>query len=532
MGCSCSSKTIPCVRLEDSSKKQMNEKFCSFTFENESYEQVVNLGVWTNSSSLLESLFPCKLFTENFSMSVSLTFNLIPLVENETQILDGLLFLSEKPNIKEILKINEKYSKICLKFLLCTNNLIKVKSNTLKTVRNKEEFLFKIANDWIMLETHLKELFKALDKDSDGFIQQEDLANLTFNSKIPHFSSDLAQFLQASEVKNQRKLDISGFLEWFRKGRLGAAPFVDITKRWVSEFTSYFPIFDRDSDSLMREKTSKKSLSFNIDIPITPKSEIKFLLGNSAKREDILRTIINQLDFNIYELWFACQVEYKSELQAKYTLCAFEDLVESLRKTLLSHISSDRDFQNFIITKVKIFGSQILISLAFDINHDSIEEALFFVQDLDEMLRSPKDDFFELKISNSKSLQDLKNYKTFKDHSEYSKVSIISETWKKFSEFLRVRSEFDGILKSFFKLEENIELKSEQLANFPGLLKIIEKFFSPFQKMWKINYQMREIVKGFERDLLPKIEFFARVGNYGLDLEVSDEEIEKLFRPD
>ena len=531
MGCACSSKTITCIQIEENPKKSsLNEKICSFTFENDSFEQVIILGVWSSSTSLLESFFPAKLFPQIYTPSCSITFNLIPLLDDPEQVLDGLLFISDKSTDKEeILKKSEKHSKVSMKFLINPNFSLNFNSNLIKTLRNKDSFIVELANQVIELENYLKEIFRKIDRDLDGVIGRNDVELVNFNVKFQDFCSDLIKFFDGMK-EEEKKMDFNTFCVWCKRGRLGAKPFVDVTSTWAAYFERILPEFKRDMENLITETSLEKVVMVNDQAPENgPKAGIEIFVGNSAKREFILREVTGLLGLGIYELWLVAKIEYKSELQAKYSLCTIDSMIESLRHTLLSYIWPDSDIGNFILTKVKQINTQIYISLAFDINHDSIEEALAFVQHLDSILRSPKDDYIQCKVSCQSPLQDFSLFTHFKQHFDSTSVLIQSSIWKKFSSFLKAKSKIDSIIKLFLDFSGEIKLGLEDLEGVPSLSWFLDVLVTPLKKLLGFSFQLQDFIKSFGNDLQPSLTVYVRMGNYGGLVSLQDENLEKLF---
>ena len=531
MGCACSGKTITCIQIKENPKKSsLNGKLCSFAFENDSFEQVIILGVWSSSPSLLESFFPSKLFPQIYSPSCSITFNLIPLQDDPEQVLDGILFISDKSTDKEeILKKCEKHPKVWLKLLINPNFSLNFNSSLLKTLRNKDSFIVEVANQVIGLESYLKEVFSKIDRDSDGLILRTDVELINFQVKFQDFSNDLVKFFDGMK-DGEKTMDFNTFCIWCKRGRVGARPFVDVTSKWARYFEMVLPEIQRDLENLIMETSLEKVVMVNDQgLENGSKAEVELFVGSSAKREFILREVAGLLGLGIYELWVAAKIEYKSELQAKYSLCTIDSMVESLRHTFLSYIWPDSDIGNFILTKVKQINTKIYISLAFDINHDSVEEALNFVQQLDSILRSPKDDYIQCKVSCESPLQSFSSFTHFKQHFSSTSVLIQSSIWKKFSSFLKPKTKIDSILKLFLDFSGQIKLSAEDLEHVPSLSWFLDVLSVPLKKLFGCSFQVQDFIKSFNNDLQPSLAVFMRMGNYGGLVKVQDDNLEKLF---
>lgn len=531
MGSCCNGKQVVGIRIEINPSKKVEslENQQSLAIIAEINEHYLIVPIWTSSELLFHALFPKSLVNICLTKTHSLRLSLVPYSSNISSIKDALLFISDnKADKSEVLKICLENPKICQKFLICPNQSIKIKNDVLATVLNADQFLSEFKIHYKALNLNLQEKFTDIDKDLDGLIGFNDLT--TSNIKSQTTDSEIHKYFETVLGGVSEKMDLEKFICWWKRGRQGLVPFPLLIKSWLNRLEKYLPQIDRDFEkinikkSIIRKMVSKKNAE-----PGKPDFELTISIGNSGKKEEILRKITETLNLHIYEFWVYFQVEYKSELQCKYCVNLYKDLIESLKIALIVNSSSADDIRKGVIGNAICEGNVVYFGFGFDVCNDAVEEALEFVEKLNELLKSPTDDFAELKVLSTGSVVNKKSSESLAESLRDSEVFIQAEHWDSFNEVVQERSFLGKILKTFLELNGDIQLENYSLAGVPSIRYLLDLLLTPIKSALKLTYSSSQILSQFGQDLYPNFTLSSRIGNYGVSLKLSDTNIKDLL---
>ena len=531
MGSCCSGKKVIGIQIEFHSPK--NEEFLenkqSSSVNAEINEYHLSIPIWTSSELLFHTLFPKSLVTIYLTNTHSLRLSLVPYSSNISLIKDALLFISDnKAEKSEIQKICSENPKIWEKFLICPNQSIKIKNETLITVLDVDQFLSEFTKQYKALILNLEEKFKDIDKDMDGFIGFSDLTTSIIKSQTTE--SEIRNYFETVLGGVSGKMDLENFMFWWKRGRQGVLPFPLLIKSWLGRLEKYLPLIGRDFKKInIRKSKIQKTVSKKNAEQGKPNFELSMSIGNSGKKEEILRKITEILNLHIYEFWVCFKVEYKCELQCKYSVNLYKDLIESLKIALMVNSSSVNDLRKGVIGNAICEGNLVYFGFGFDVCNDVVEEALEFAIKLNELLKSPTDDFAELNVLSSGSIVSKQSSGSLAESLADSEVSIKAEHWDSFNEVFQERSYLGTIFKKFLELNGNIELDNFSLAGAPSMRYILELLLSPIKSALKLTSISSQIISQFGQDLYPTFALYSRIGNYGLSLRLSDPNIKDLF---
>lgn len=531
MGCSCSGKTISCVKIEENAdKKEFNEDYQpNSTVDSESCEIFISIAVWASSEILLNTLFPKPLMKIRIDSTHSMKINLVPYTSTNSLIKDALLFLSDQKSDKsKIIKICSENPKICEKFLICPNLSIKLENSLITTVMNAEHFLSELKNRYFSLEHTLRSMFADIDKDRDGLISLRDLTTSKLNSQCTE--SEIQNYFNLVIGGTEEKMDLDHFINWWKRGRQGALPFHSLINSCLQRISKYFPHVFRDPDQINIKKNKiQKKISMNNFDQVQSNFHLSILVGNGAKKEEILREVTEVLNLHIYEFWVCFQLKYNSGVESKHFLHLYNDLIESLKITLCVNTSSIEELKKGVVGKVVCKDNLVYFGFAFDVGSDAVEQGLEFVEKVNELLKSPTDDYFELRVNSENSIMTKQDSISLIESLKDTDILIQGEHWDNFSDFFQKNSQIDKLIKKFLDLNGTIELNSTNFSGFPSLKFILDQALHPIKHLLSLDFFFTQILSQLGQDLSPEFSILSRIGDYGLSISLSDTKLKDLL---
>ena len=520
----------------DTSRKdfQQNNEFLSLkSIICEGTQRHFNVLIWSKTEKRLHSYFP-KLFL-SFPVEpapITFTFTYAPSTKKITNlVLDCLVFLPESSSDKEYIeKIISEYAEICIKIVIFPSKLTEFDNFTIVT--SIDEFYHEFFNQHNILEQMLRDIFEELDRDLDGNIDSEEMAQglAILNPEVSQ--KEIERFIKHLDLDHDGKIDFYEFGYWWRRGRQGTKRLKTIIDSWMNFAHNYIPTMSKYID---RNKINKQYHKKNITINIGELKEsifgLNLIIGKSAKREEILRDISRILELTIFECWIAFQIKYKNETAAKENLSKTEEMLNSIKHSILAGNHVGKDISDGINFKVIASGVYLNFSICFDITNDFIEKTLSSFNKLDIMLRSPLDDYIDIKIISNKSIQELMQAKEkiFTESIGSCNIIISSEHWIAFHNLIQAKTLNEILIKQFLELNNELILNNPSSEGLNSFITYLDMLFNPLKIITTDNLLAKGFFKSFGNEIYPELDLYIRYNNIGGHIGISCEDLSRLF---
>jgi EF-hand domain pair len=531
--CSCTNKKIIEVFIEPDLKKPPSIPRNIL----ESCVRHHNVLVWSTDEKTFKDYFPNAYYVYQNAPDAVVTFSFIKYTPEALRtglVIDCLLFvMSQEVEFTDIKKILDDYSEIYIKIIISPVNQAKIEELGIKIVEDTNKFYQELFSQQSSIEKNLKGIFESLDKDLDGNIDSDEMEAGLKKLDIMISKEQAVEYIKSIDLNNDGKINFYEFSYWWRRGRHGGDPFIKIKENWTEAIHSLLPIMTPFySLTKINRKKNKKKIKINIGNECESKLRLNVTIGRSAKREEILREINNLLGLNIYECWVAFQIKHKNESTAKSSLLKIEDMILSIKSSLLAGTIIGKEVIDSISHKVALSGLNIYFAVYFDVCNDHIDESLSFLSSIDKLFKSPVDDYFDLEMACEGNIHEMtqKSDKNFFESIENGRIIINSETWEDFGDFMDDSGHFNKLLKNFFKLEGERILENPKSECFKSFISYLNFFSSPLKKVFSVNQQAEDFINSFGKDFATEVDLYIRYNNFGLHFGLSCDDISNIFK--
>jgi hypothetical protein len=275
---------------------------------------------------------------------------------------------------------------------------------------------------------------------------------------------------------------------------------------------------------------TSKRLSIRQPSSPSPKFLMSINAGKSGKREEILRSVESRLNLNIYEFWVTCIITGKTESKAIENLEILSDTLKNLQVCLFSN-SSTTDISDTLQVDACRRGEDIFLSFLFDVESKELAEIIKKLDEIEQRLTSPIDDFVCIKFKSDLGIKEMlsKSNHSFLESLQFGAIEVESEHWSAYCDMINPESDFDKIMKGFTKMEGERVIDPAEMAKLEPIHKYIQQFFSPCGNMMTQMHLLGEALRVFEEDFKPKLVFYVRYMNLGLELILEGEDLVSLI---
>jgi hypothetical protein len=435
-----------------------------------------------------------------------------------------LLFHSNSLADKDlILQVIESNFHIPIKILISESNPFNFPSSLLATVKTIKDFYPEFFSAMGTIEKNLKRIFNEIDSDQDELIDKHELIaglnKLGFQMTI----KEINDLLVNAEFNQDGKMNYGNFSYWWKRGRQGGKSLRKITENFKKILNKLLP------EHLPCVSVNKEKSRKNIRISFGQKKEgnlgISLLIGTSAKREEILRPVNNFLSLFMYETWVVFKVQFKKESLLKFTLPRIEELMNTLKYTLLASVSSGSEMESGIITKVAHFASDVYLCVVFDVQNDLVQEFLGFTEKIEKIFKSPTDDFVDIKLTSTQKLNHVDLNHSLFESLENGSVFISSEHWGMFNSIIRTESIF---FRKFLETQGDVRVDDPKV-DLKSFKHYAMFFINPLKSFSSLSPTAESLFKSFNEEIIPEFSLYLRHNNLGLYFSITDPSLQDIF---
>lgn len=535
MGCSCTTKLHLRNTERDQSLEKNNHNFReSIQLGVTSYAEFINgnmnIVIWSKESDL-NLLFPQRYFNYTLSPKASIKFNVTPYIHQSKVIADCLVLITNNLSDKEkVLNICSEYSNVCIKILITLDNPFQIPSSELTTINMVGFFYTELFEQMKNIEKTLKQTFSELDTDQDSLLNLSELKIGLKQLNIGIEPKTAQEYLSEIDLDHDGKISFSEFSYWWKRGRQGGKSLKKVLEKWKFSIENLTPTVEKYlKNSGINKNKIKKNGKIEVGQDEECKLGISLFLGTGSKREEILRAIVNNLNILIYESWVVIKVTYNNEALAKYNLKKTEEMVQSVKLLLLAKLNIGNEIEPGILTKVSKNESDVYITIIFDVGNEIIDRVLELGQFIEEFFKSPTDDFLDLKIVTSKNLAEIDENADFFESFGNGYLLFNCEHWEEYVNILKPKNESERLLQEFFRKNGEIVIKDPKVKELRSLKSYVKMILDPLIGVSKMHPLATKFFKGFNEELVPELEIYARYKNLGVRVSLTDNMLSSLF---
>lgn len=489
-----------------------------------------NLLIWTESEEIFKIHFPESILKYTPIATFPMTFNLIPF-ENYSfpnrVVIDSLIFVVKNPNsLEKVKEISSTYVNISIQVLVFHELAPGIP--LIIRIPTTDQLLPQLYTQQCNLEKLLREIFEEIDEDFDGYLQSNELSK-ALNKLNPSLTPrSIEEIMKEIDLDKDGKVSFNEFSYWWKRGRQRVHEAKETTIMWSDHIKSFLPRMNFFSE---KEKINKGEKSKQIQVVLNSPGEPKFSfglrVGKSAKREEILRGIENDLSLNIYDCWLAVCLQGKNESVVNMNLEKFESVFEILKPSLLASLVRGQtlleDVQHQVIQKDK----KLMCSFSFEPNNEAVNEFMESFTIVDKFLTTPVDDFVALSISTDKDLMGLKKNpgNNLLDSLGNGEVRIESQHWSMYADNIEAKSKTHNLFKIFAEFEGRLMVKNPNFTEFEPLFTYISAICSPLKDLCKTVPSFSDLLDLISSDFTENFTFYLRFLNLGLELKVCSKDL-------
>lgn len=492
-----------------------------------------NLLIWTAKETDFSLLFPNTFYKHQVSPHKEMTFNISSFYAYQTSspfVIDALVFfISDSDQLSVCKEISNSFPNICIKAIVSELELedfegfFKVPRKDLlwKELHEQDQNLAKM----------LRELFVDIDTDFSNYISFEEFCEAV-KQLDPGCSFNTASVIMKEIDKDKDgKISLNEFCYWWKRGRQGKSSLLELTSNWADRIMYLLPKMNKftENGQINKSKTSKR-----LSISLTPNYAPKFLMsikaGKSGKREEILHSVESLLRYNIYEFWVSCMITAENEAKAVQNLQMLADTLNNFQACFFSN-SSTTDILDTLKVETCRRGENIFLNMIIDVESLELAGIIKKLDEIEQRLTSPIDDFVSILFKSDLGIKEMlgKANNNFLESLQFGSIEIESEHWSAYCDMINPESDFDLILKKFTKIEGEKIIESSEMAKFEPIHRYVQQFFSPLGQIMTQMHLLREALKVFQGDFKPRLAFYVRYMNLGLELILEGEDLSSLL---
>ena len=492
-----------------------------------------NVLIWSSKETEFSSLFPQTFYKHQVSANKEMTFNISSFYSYQTSspfVIDALVFFLSDPNdLSTCKELSNKCPNICIKAIVYEPELEDFEG--FFKIPKKELLWKELYEQDQNLAKMLRELFTDIDTDFSNYISFEEFCEALLRLD-PGCSVDTARVIMKDIDKDKDgKISLNEFCYWWKRGRQGKPSLLELTSNWADKIMFLLPKMNSFTENRQINKSiTSKRLSIRQDSSPAPKFLMSINAGKSGKREEILHSVETRLNLNIYEFWVTCIITGKTESKAIENLQILSDTLNNLQVCLFSN-SSTTDIIDTLKVETCRRGKDIFLSFLLDVESNELAEIIKKLDEIEQRLTSPIDDFIRVKFKSDLGIREMlsKSNHSFLESLQFGAIEVESEHWSAYYEMINPESDFDKIMKGFTKMEGERVIDSAEIAKFEPIHKYIQQFFSPCGNMMTQMHLLGEALRVFEEDFEPKLAFYVRYMNLGLELVLEGEGLVSLI---
>lgn len=253
------------------------------------------------------------------------------------------------------------------------------------------------------------EVFNRIDTDHSGHIDLKEMANAAkqLGQEIP--MEELKSAIDEMDLNNDGVIHYKEFLYWWKRGKQGAKSVNKLASKWAQKLSSRIPGSIELLKSVkikkgaLKRKTLLKTLKLSIDAQ-EPNLKIDFFLGKSAKKEQCIEEVKNIMNFGLKYFWVTAACKLNGSIS--------EEVMENIRKLISAQINSGTaasydDLNDMIGFDLKTERNTLFLGFWAELDHPKLSEAVSELQILDELLKTPVDDYFKFSSRFNAGIEDL-----------------------------------------------------------------------------------------------------------------------------
>ena len=508
------------------SRRNSDKSMPFATHPDEVLHNNTTIQVWCYNQSDIAQLFPTLFFSYKLNQNSYINFNVLS-YSPHIAVCDCLLFYSNNLADKDLItEIIENNSEIPVKILISETNPFKFPLSYILTASSLKDFYSEFFIQLSNIERNLRRIFSEIDSDEDGFIDKHELvlglSKLNFRIDADEISSQLKNI----EIIKNGKIGYSEFSYWWKRGRQGGMSLRKLTETIHSALSKLIPEQAEyiSQDRIIKDKT-KKNMKIETKNNSEGKLGVSFSIGTGSKREEILRPVNNPLSLFIYESWVTFKIKYKNEALAKQNLNKIDEIVHSIKYTLLGMINLGNEMESGIVTKVINNGNEVFICFIFDVLNDFVDELLKALENVEKFFKSPTDDWVDVKLTSSKSLCEIDLNTDFINSVGEGSIAVSFDLWAMIP--LLVKNSGGMFLSSLIK-EENKDLEA-LLKDCMSFRHYAKFFVEPLRKIVLLSPSAKKLFTSFEEEIIPEVSVYLRHSNIGLYFSITDPSLSSLF---
>ena len=482
--------------------------------------------VWCYNQSDIAQLFPTLFFSYKLSQNSYINFNVLS-YSPHIAVCDCLLFYSNNLADKDLItEIIENNLEIPVKILISETNPFKFPLTYILTTPSLKDFYSEFFLQLSNIEKNLRRIFSEIDSDEDGFIDKQELvlglSKLNFRIDADEISTQLKNL----EIIKNGKIGYSEFSYWWKRGRQGGVSLKRLSETILSSINKVIPELEqyRSQDGIIKDKT-KKTMKIESGNNSEGKLGILFSIGTGSKREEILRPVNNPLSLFIYESWVTFKLKYKNEALLKQNLIKIDEVVHSIKYTLLGMINLGNEMESGIVTKVINNGTEVFVCFIFDVQNDFVDELLRSLENLEKFFRSPTDDWVDVKFTSSRSLCEIDLNTDFISSVAEGSLAVNFDLWSMMPTLIK---NSDSMFVSRLLKEENQDLAG-LLKDRKSFRHYAKFFIEPLKKIVLVSPTAKKLFTSFEEEIIPEVSVYLRHSNIGVYFSITDPSLSSLF---
>lgn len=496
-----------------------------------------NLLIWTGTEPEFSTIFQKSYFKVPISQSFEMTFNVISYYSYSAQsplCIDCLVFyVNTMPDLDIVKVLSKKHTNIPVHILVTEQKVSGIDRVVVIPPGPMSLLWNHLFIQQTNLEKLLREIFNDMDKDQNGFINNEEIFDALSKLDKNLTQVDTNRIFKTIDKNEDGKINFNEFSYWWKRGRQRKTSVLDLTANFTERINYYLP---KMANPLQRRGIDKRKLQKKIVIKARTmkesKVELKITVAKSAKREQLLRKVEEMLNLNIHEFWISFVLTCKNQACAVKRLKLIEDMLYYLKFSFLNN--QFPDLPEFANTQVRLDKNEIWFSVCFNFNNDSVSTISERLNNIERIFVSPIDDHITLTINSGLNFEELKKKrsKCFLQSIEPGTVTIESEHWAGYSSLIELQGKTGEAIKKLLALEGEISYDSPNSDLFTSLHEYLQMGFGFIGKLSQYIPIVADAVEINPDELEEKIKIYVRFLNIGAELLIEGEEIDAIFNND